>query len=255
MQTFFDRIIKPYIIENKYTSICEIGAEHGGNTDKLLSINAVRLSIIDPCIDEDLCSKYEKNERIRVYKGLSLEVLPKASQQSDCFLIDGDHNWYTVYNELKAIHEGDLLKEGGTIFLHDVCWPYGRRDMYYLPESIPERFRHPYAKKGIERGKSELSESLMFNNYLNNVLYEGNPKNGVLTAIEDFLNEHGKTYMFFYFKRKFGLGFLIKRKNVKTKIIFFKWFCLIKYYEIVEKNNVFYRTQMSVFISMRRQGC
>ena len=196
MQVFFGRIIRSYIIENKYTSICEIGAEYGGNADKLLSIDSVRLSIIDPCIDLDLCNKYEKNERARVCKGLSLEVLNKVSQQSDCFLIDGDHNWYTVYNELKTIHERGLLKKGGTIFFHDVCWPYGRRDMYYLPESIPKEFRHPYAKQGIERGKSALSEALTFNKGHNNAIYEGGPRNGVLTAIEDFLKEYGRKYFF-----------------------------------------------------------
>lgn len=239
MQIFFDRIIKPYIIVNKYTDICEIAAGYGGNTDKLLSINSVRLSIIDPCIDLDLCNKYEKNERVRVYKGLSLEVLPSISGQFDCFLIDGDHNWYTVYNELKTIHERGLLKKGGTIFLHDVCWPYDRRDTYYLPESIPKESRHPYAKQGIERFKSALSETPTFNKDYNNAIYEGGPRNGVLTAIEDFLNAYGTKYMFFYFKREYGLGVLIKDKNVKSKIIFLRWVCLRKYYEIIYEGIAF----------------
>jgi len=228
MQRFFDKIIKPYIIGNKYTDICEIGAERGDNTDKLLSINSVRLSVIDPCIDADLCNKYENEKRVKVYKWLSLEILPKISQQFDCILIDGDHNWFTVFNELKTIEERSLIKNGGTIFLHDVCWPYGRKDMYSLPESITEEFRHPYAKQGIERGKSTLSETSTFSKNNNNAVYEGGPRNGVLTAIEDFLNAYGKRYIFFYFKREFGLGFLIKGKGVKTKIAFYKWFLLDK---------------------------
>lgn len=235
MQFFFDRIIKPYIIKNKYIDICEIGASYGGNTNKLLSIYSISLSIIDPCIDEDLLMKYQKNEKVRVYRGLSLEVLSKSSHPYDCFLIDGDHNWYTVYNELKTIHERGLLNKGGTIFFHDVCWPYGRRDMYYLPESIPREFRHSYAKKGIEGGKSALAENSTFNKDLNNAIYEGGPRNGVLTAIEDFLNIYGKKYMFFYFKREFGLGIFIKCGNVKRMVIFFRWFCVLKYYEITEK--------------------
>ena len=34
-------------------------------------------------------------------------------------------------------------------FLHDVGWPYGRRDLYYAPERIPEEFRQPWAQKGL----------------------------------------------------------------------------------------------------------
>ena len=173
MQAFFDKIIKPHVIKNKYTSICEIGASVGNSSDSLLKINSVRLSIIDPCIDSDLCGKYENNNRVRVYNGLSLEMLPKVLQQFDSFLIDGDHNWYTVYNELKTIHERSLLKKGGTIFFHDVCWPYGRRDMYYLPESIPKEFRHPYAKQGIEHGKTTLSKTAPDYKRINNAIYEG----------------------------------------------------------------------------------
>ena len=157
MQYFFNEIISPLVIKNKYKDICEIGAEFGGNTDNLLGIDFVRVSTIDPCVDADLQNKYRSNDRIKIYNGFSLQVLPELSGQFDCFLIDGDHNWYSVFNELKTIHEKDLLRKGGVIFLHDVLWPYGRRDMYYFPESIQEKFRHSYSQEGIERGRSELS--------------------------------------------------------------------------------------------------
>jgi hypothetical protein len=46
----------------------------------------------------------------------------------DAALIDGDHNWYTVYNELRLLAEG--ARRHGTdlpvLTLHDVGWPYGR---------------------------------------------------------------------------------------------------------------------------------
>ena len=38
------------------------------------------------------------------------------------------------------------------LILHDVCWPYGRRDLYYVPERIPEEFRQPYAQRGMRPG-------------------------------------------------------------------------------------------------------
>ena len=73
-------------------------------------------------------------------------------------LIDGDHNWYTVFNELEMLAAA-ARKAGAPLpllILHDVGWPYGRRDLYYAPEQIPEEFRQPYARKGIAPGRSEL---------------------------------------------------------------------------------------------------
>lgn len=237
MKHFFKKVLRPYIVNNKYKTICEIGASWGGNTNKLLQIDQLDVSIIDPCFEIDLANKYQDNKRVKVFKGLSLDILPQISKRFDCILVDGAHNWYTVFNELKIIEEKGLLKDGGTIFLHDVCWPYGRRDMYFVPESIPKKFRHPYAKKGIVFGQSELSPDSGDNAGHYNVVFEGGPKNGVLTAVEDFLKEHAKKYMFFYFRREYGLGFLVKKKDIKTKIMFIKWYYIIKWYEILSYAN------------------
>jgi hypothetical protein len=136
-------------------------------------------------------------------------------------LIDGDHNWYTVFNELAIIEQKGLLNDGGAIFLHDVGWPYGRRDMYYLPESIPENFRHPYAKRNVVRGKSELSK--VEEGGCNNAIYEHGPRNGILTAVEDFLQNRKKEYVFINFDIFHGLGMLVKGKENRRRIIFLKW--------------------------------
>ena len=65
-------------------------------------------------------------------------------------LVDGDHNWYTVVNELRLIAAtsagaGEPLP---VLICHDVGWPYGRRDLYYAPEQIPEEYRQPWAQQG-----------------------------------------------------------------------------------------------------------
>ena len=39
--------------------------------------------------------------------------------------------------------------------LHDVGWPYGRRDLYYDPETIPEEFRQPCGAAGHAPGRTE----------------------------------------------------------------------------------------------------
>jgi hypothetical protein len=70
---------------------------------------------------------------------------------------------------------------------------------------------HPGAKRGILYGKSELSDHGGFNLDLDNANHEGGPRNGVLTAIEDFFKEHGSNYYFFMIEKEYGLGFLIRR--------------------------------------------
>ena len=63
------------------------------------------------------------------YEALSVDVLPSL-EPMDAALIDGDHNWYTVYNELKMLAEGS--RRGGAplpvIVMHDVLWPQGLGD-------------------------------------------------------------------------------------------------------------------------------
>lgn len=129
----------------------------------------------------------------------------------DCILIDGDHNWYTVINELKTIRQRGLLRPGGRIFFHDIEWPYGRRDIYYQPETIPEPYRLEYAQKGILRGQRALDESHGSNRNLYNAVREGGPRNGVLTAVEDFIADHPSEYMFCRIRKEFGLGILQSR--------------------------------------------
>jgi len=75
MRFFANIVIKPYIIESGYRSLCEIGAKLGNNTEELLEIDSLVIQIIDPCLDADLCEAYRDNKRIQVHKGISLDVL------------------------------------------------------------------------------------------------------------------------------------------------------------------------------------
>ena len=212
MQYFFEKHIRPTIVNNNFKDICEIGVMKGDNTNRILTIPQVNCYLIDPCWETDLIEVYKNVHRVKVLKGLSLNILTEISFQFDCILIDGDHNWYTVFNELRLINDRNLLRDGGVIFLHDVGWPYGRRDIYYTPDAIPSAFRHPFAKKGIIRDQSELSSKTNFNNHRNNALYEGGENNGVLTAVEDFLKIHGDQYHFSCIQEQHGLG-ILKRKS------------------------------------------
>jgi hypothetical protein len=218
MRTFVRHYIAPLARKRRWKAICEIGARSGTSTDHLLKLPLETYTIVDPCIDEDLGAKYAADSRVHVVKSNSLDALAPdgrigPASQFDCILIDGDHNWYTVFNELRLIHERGLLRPAGFIFLHDVDWPYGRRDLYYQPGTIPEEFRHPFAQKGIVRGQSPLADVGGLNSHLMNALQEGGPKNGVLTAIEDFIAQHPNEYRFFKIRYQWGVGVLELRSG------------------------------------------
>jgi hypothetical protein len=169
--------------------------------------------VIDPTplVDVDA---YERDfaGHIQFHLAPSLEALTEI-RSADVVLVDGDHNWYTVYNELLLIEEHVKRAGGGLplIICHDVGHPYGRRDLYYSPELIPEEFRHPYAKKGIVPGQRELADEGGMNPQLCNALYEGGPRNGVLTAIEDFMAQSKHELELTIVPVNFGLALLASR--------------------------------------------
>jgi predicted O-methyltransferase YrrM len=220
-------LVAPLLLRRGWTSACEIGASHGASTDVLASLPNLALTVVDPCLDCNLEQKYADHERVTVRKGTSLEILPRLESPFDCILIDGDHNWYTVYNELRVIFERNLLRQGGMVFFHDVDWPYARQDMYYQPQLIPAEYRHACERKGIARNQIELSESNEYNSTYWNAAHEGGPKNGVLTAIEDFVREHGDEYRFFHMRGQHGLGIMCRRYGLRDDFALFrvKWTC------------------------------
>jgi hypothetical protein len=198
----------------------EIGAEKGLNTKNLLAYcrqRNARLTSVDciPC-EEISVLRDMYHDCFTLYDKPSLDVLPEITGY-EVIIIDGDHNWYTVYHELKTIEK--TSSDPGRfplVLFHDVAWPYGRRDMYYDPERIPDAFRHNYAKKGMIPGRSELtSDCEWWNNNLCNATMEGGVQNGVLTAIEDFIKESYISFRLALFKGYNGIGFLATQCMLK----------------------------------------
>jgi Methyltransferase domain len=216
--------VVPLLKQQKWNRVCEIGACNGNTTDFLLDLGVNRITVIDPCLDNDLVAKYQGNSRVTVMQGTSLEVLPELRDKFDCMLMDGDHNWYTVYNELTIISKLNMVLPGGMIFFHDVGWPWGRRDMYYQPEVIPAEYRHQYDSRGIVPGHSELSENGVARE-VQKATHEGGAYNGVLTAIEDFLREHENEYSFARVHRDYGLGIMCPRSTSYSELRFLKLKC------------------------------
>lgn len=193
MNRTWKSLIEPCLRLCNAKTIVEIGADYGKGTSNLLNyckeVDGLLISI-DPFPKFDY-EKLEEDGHYKLYKDLSLNRLALIKDY-DAILIDGDHNWYTVYNELQIIKKVFGVDNLPLIFFHDMEWPYARRDLYYNPDNIPEAYRQPYAQKGIVQGEANLQDEDGFNDHLFNAIYENNPKNGVRTAVEDFLEELGK---------------------------------------------------------------
>jgi glycosyltransferase involved in cell wall biosynthesis len=207
-------------INAKY--IVEIGADRGMNTRNILEYcikNDAHMTAVDPFPNFDIDKfKAEYGDKFEIFTELSLNRLPLL-EDYDVILVDGDHNWYTVYNELKIIEKNFANKKFPLIFLHDIGWPYAKRDLYYNPENIPETYRQHYKKLGILPGHPDLQEEGGLNVDLNNAIYENNPKNGVLTAIEDFIDESKLDFSFIPINALFGLGILYPKNKKLDNIV------------------------------------
>ena len=191
MKRFWPDVIEPVLTELKPRNIVEIGADTGINTRHLLEFcrqHDCKLTSIDPKPSYDVdgfCEEY--GDLLEPVFAMSLDAIPKLGE-CDVMLIDGDHNWYTVYHELMAVQAryGDAFP---VVMFHDTAWPYGRRDMYYDPSNVPAEYVQPIRQAGLIYGESDLAEEGGFNPHLHQAIDEGTPRNGVLTAIEDFQNE------------------------------------------------------------------
>jgi hypothetical protein len=186
---FMEPVIGPLVQARRPTAIVEVGAATGMNTRWLAAwahANDATFHCVDPApaFDAEELSR-EHGRHFVMHRGLSLEVLPEIGP-AQVVLLDGDHNWYTVFRELRVL---DALnpREWPLVFLHDVDWPYGRRDMYYAPATVPAEYRQSYRKAGMLRHRSALVEEGGKNGAFFNAEHEGGPRNGVLTAIEDFV--------------------------------------------------------------------
>ncbi|HEU0195786.1 MAG TPA: class I SAM-dependent methyltransferase [Nevskiaceae bacterium] len=194
--------------------VAEIGSEHGGNTALLanwLRPSGGTLVSVDPAPSEAFLEWLHKHgEGVEHVSRPSLESIDDVGA-CDAWFIDGDHNWYTVFHELRLIHAVQRrARQPFLVILHDVGWPCARRDQYYAPERIPADCRQPYSYElGVTLGSARLIEGGFrgCGNFAY-ALNEGGARNGVLTAVEDFAAEFKQPFMWAYIPAIFGLGVL-----------------------------------------------
>jgi hypothetical protein len=186
----FASVVAPLIEASRPRAIAETGAGAGRLTRRLLEApGAAEATVhaIDPAptLDPDLCRS--EAGRLVVHKGRGSAVLGSIGPV-DLALLDGDPNWHSVHTELRLLARTarQAGREAPLIFVHNIHWPFGRRDGYYDPEAIPLPQRREHTDLGLVPGRREpAEEGLRLAPW--SAVREFEPRSGVLTAVEDFL--------------------------------------------------------------------
>jgi SAM-dependent methyltransferase len=169
-------------------SVLEIGAYKGELTAELLAwaeSTGAEIAAVDPQPEPALLELARQNPELELLRQTSHEVLAERALP-DAIVLDGDHNYFTLSEELRLIAARSPSGGIPLLMFHDVYWPHARRDSYYAPERIPEDRRQALAKDaGLVPGEPGVVAGGLRFEWA--AASEGGPRNGVLTAIEDFL--------------------------------------------------------------------
>ncbi|MCW2986678.1 MAG: hypothetical protein JWR63_4248 [Conexibacter sp.] len=208
----FDPVIEGALDVVGSRRIVEIGAEGALFSSWLADYAAAHdgdVRCIDPAPSDALRDLGARHAGVELIERYSPEVLSEL-QDADTYFIDGDHNWWTVIGELRAIRDRLTAPAAPAIaILHDVHWPCARRDQYYDPQRVPDEARQPYTYEGgIAPGEDGIAPHGFRGAGVFAVAeHEGGPRNGVLTAVDDFRAET-PGLIFRLVPCVFGLGFL-----------------------------------------------
>jgi Methyltransferase domain len=169
-------------------SVAEVGAWAGDLTGQLVKWadrSGARVIAIDPSPEPQLIELADRRPDLELIRKTSHHAL-RERELPDALIIDGDHNYYTVSEELRLIGEQAAGADLPLLMFHDVGWPHARRDTYFAPEQIPDEYRQPIAEPAeLFPGEPGVVEgALLFDHGAER---EGGRRNGVLTAIEDFI--------------------------------------------------------------------
>jgi Methyltransferase domain len=175
-------------------SVVEVGAFAGDLTRVLVDwadTSGARVAAVDPSPQDGLVQLAADHAELELIRQTSLEALPNLPLP-DAVIIDGDHNYYTVSEELRLIGARADGADLPLLLFHDVAWPHGRRDDYFEPAAIPDDYRQPLVgeRGGLFPGDAGLRPGGL--PYPRSAAHEGGPRNGVLTAVEDYAAAHDR---------------------------------------------------------------
>ena len=182
-------IIVPVLDASGARSVVEVGAYAGDLTGLLVEWASgadAKVWAVDPAPRKPLVALAEDHAGLELVRETSHEALARIPIP-DAAVIDGDHNYFTVSEELRLIADRAAGADLPLLIFHDVAWPHGRRDDYYDPALVPDEARQPiHEGAGVFPGEPGIRPGGLPYRYA--AAREGGPRNGVLTAVEDFVD-------------------------------------------------------------------
>lgn len=209
--SFFEPLLLPLLDAAEARATVEIGVEEGPLSRALIA-RAARIGGTHVGIDT------APGDAVReLFRASFSTLIEKPSRQAlddlpamDAYFVDGDHNYRTVGDELILIERAafEEARPFPLVVLHDIGWPWGRRDLYYEPSALPpEAVRpHSYAHGVTLDNPGVIGGGFRGEGRFACAISEGGPRNGVRTAVEDFMA--GRDLTLFDIPSVFGLGVL-----------------------------------------------
>jgi chromosome segregation ATPase len=217
---WWSSVIGPLLDGGQPQTILVVGLDHGPLADRL----------VDHVADDGALhaipshAEFEPGEqllsigkRFTLHEGPAHEEI-EAVADVDLAILAGDPNWYSAFHQLRAL-ERRSLEDGHpfpVVIVHNVRWPYGRRDMYSDPERIPEEFRQPWERRGVVPGSTKLVPDGMFAER-NHAVLEHGPRNGVRTAVDDFIADSYRRWRFADLPGLDGIGVLVSSDRLEAR--------------------------------------
>jgi hypothetical protein len=184
----FGPVIAPLIEALEPRRAIETGAGSGRLTERVLDASGAQhavLHAVDPAprLDPGLLAR--SGERLEVHSERAVSAIGGIGAV-DLALLDGDPNWYSVHSELTLLLRAAEREERAAplLVVHNVHWPFGRRDGYYDPTAIPPAHLRDPTQLGLLPGQRDpAEEGLRLTPWCARRDFE--PRSGVLSAVED----------------------------------------------------------------------
>ena len=170
-------LIKTFLSRVETPRVLEVGLDRGVTTIPLVVFMSrfhkkYEFVGVDVKLQEQLLITIKnidvaKDQKVNLHQENSLKLLPelaKKGEKFDVILIDGDHNYYTVKQELQ--HLEDLAKSTSLVLIDDYHGRWSEKDLWYAD-------REDYAS--VQDATTKIDTD----------------KHGVKPAVDEYLEKNG----------------------------------------------------------------
>ena len=196
--------------------VVEIGADRGFTTTALAT-KCASLGLGFTSVDPNPAPYVDAIASVDHRRVTSAEFFSDAGSVPDAgvWIVDGDHNYDTVLMELQSIASVTRDRDA-VIFLHDIGWPWGRRDLWYNGAAAPGAARPGMSVSLDEEGVVLPSDGIFMGAVEAVAPREGGSRNGVMTAVEDFLASMDGDWVLMWSPIFYGFGFVASRSTLAS---------------------------------------